>query len=232
MHASERDTPRVQAERLHYRDLSAALDLRRVKFIDESGINIAMTRLYGRAPRGERALGSAPQNYGPNVTILGALSCTGLGAVLTLEGATAADVFRAYVREVLCPTLREGDIVIADKLSAHKAAGVQEAIAAQGARLLYLPPYSPDLNPMSGAGQRSRRACVPLRRARARRLTRRSRGRWQPSRRRMHGHGSPIAAMFYTKLKIALVYEGSLMARIMATDEAREDLHTFPLGED
>jgi transposase len=148
MHASERDTPRVQAERLHYRDLSAALDLRRVKFIDESGINIAMTRLYGRAPRGERALGSAPQNYGPNVTILGALSCTGLGAVLTLEGATAADVFRAYVREVLCPTLREGDIVIADKLSAHKAAGVQEAIAAQGARLLYLPPYSPDLNPI------------------------------------------------------------------------------------
>jgi transposase len=148
MHASERDTPRVQAERLHYRDLSAALDLRRVKFIDESGINIAMTRLYGRAPRGERALGSAPQNYGPNVTILGALSCTGLGAVLTLEGATAADVFRAYVREVLCPTLREGDLVIADKLSAHKAAGVQEAIAAQGARLLYLPPYSPDLNPI------------------------------------------------------------------------------------
>jgi transposase len=148
MHASERDTPRVQAERLHYRDLSAALDLRRVKFIDESGINIALTRLYGRAPRGARALGSAPQNYGQNVTILGALSCTGPEAVMTIEGATDADVFRAYVREVLCPTLREGDIVIADNLSAHKATGVQEAIAAQGARLLYLPPYSPDLNPI------------------------------------------------------------------------------------
>jgi len=148
MHASERDTPRVQAERALYRDLSATLDLRRVKFIDESGINIAMTRLYGRAPRGERALGSAPQNYGQNVTILGALSCTGLEAVMTIEGATDADVFRAYVREVLCPTLREGDIVIADNLSAHKVAGVQEAIAATGARLLYLPPYSPDLNPI------------------------------------------------------------------------------------
>jgi transposase len=148
MHASERDTPRVQAERLHYRDLSAGLDLRRAKFIDESGINIAMARLYGRASRGERALGSAPQNYGQNVTILGALSCTGLEAVMTIEGATDADVFRVYVREVLCPTLREGDIVIADNLSAHKAAGVQEAIAAQGARLLYLPPYSPDLNPI------------------------------------------------------------------------------------
>ncbi len=148
MHAAERDTPRVQGERSLYRVLSATLDLRRVKFIDESGINLALTRLYGRAPRGERALGSAPQNYGQNVTILGALSCTGLEAVMTVEGATDADVFRAYVREVLCPTLRQGDIVIADNLSAHKAAGVQEAIAAQGARLLYLPPYSPDLNPI------------------------------------------------------------------------------------
>jgi transposase len=138
----------VQAERAHYRELSATLDLHRVKFIDESGINIAMTRLYGRAPRGERVLGSAPQNYGQNVTMLGALSCTGLTAMMTVEGATDADVFRVYVQEVLCPTLREGDIVVADNLSAHKAAGVQEAIAAQGARMLYLPPYSPDFNPI------------------------------------------------------------------------------------
>ena len=148
MHASERDTPRVQAERSHFRDLSATLDLYRLKCIDESGITIALTRLYGRAPRGERVLDSAPQNYGQNVTMLGALSCTGLEAVMTVEGATDSDVFRAYVREVLCPTLREGDVVVADNLSAHKAAGVQEAIAATGARLLYLPPYSPDLNPI------------------------------------------------------------------------------------
>lgn len=138
----------MQAERAQYRDLSATLDLHRVKFIDESGINLALTRLYGRAPRGERVLGSAPQNYGPNVTMLGALSCTGLAAVMTVEGATDSDVFRAYVREVLCPTLRTGDLVVADNLSAHKAAGVQEAIAAKGARRLYLPPYSPDLNPI------------------------------------------------------------------------------------
>jgi transposase len=148
MHASERDTPRVQAERALYRDLSATLDLHRVKCIDESGINLAMARLYGRAPRGERVLGSAPQSYGPNVTIVGALSCAGLEAVMMVEGATDADVSRAYVRQVLCPTLCEGDIVIADNLSAHKAAGVVEAIAATGARLLYLPPYSPDLNPI------------------------------------------------------------------------------------
>jgi hypothetical protein len=133
MHASERDTPRVQAERALYRDLSATLDLHRLKFIDESGINIAMTRLYGRTPRGERVPGSAPQNYGQNVTILGALACTGLEAVMMVEGATDSEVFRAYVRRVLCPTLREGDIGIADNLSAHKAAGVQEAISAKGA---------------------------------------------------------------------------------------------------
>ena len=117
--------------------MSATLDLRRLTCIDESGINLAMTRLYGRAPRGARALGSAPQNYGQNVTILGALSCTGLEAVMTIDGATDSDVFRAYVQEVLCPTLNEGDIVIADNLAAHKAAGVQEAIAAKGAQLLY-----------------------------------------------------------------------------------------------
>jgi DDE superfamily endonuclease len=127
----------VQAERSHDRALSATLDLHRVEFIDESGINLAMTRLYGRAPRSERVLGSTPQHDGQHVTMRGALSCTGLEAVMTVEGATDADVFRAYVQEVLGPTLREGDLVVADNLSAHKAAGVQEAIAAQGARRLY-----------------------------------------------------------------------------------------------
>jgi transposase len=144
----------VQAARSHDRDLSATLDLPRFKFIGEAGSNSAMTRLYGRAPRGERALGSAPQNYGQNVTMRGALSCLGLEAVMTVEGATDADVFRAYVQEVLCPTLREGDIVGADNLSAHKAAGVQEAIAAKGARRRYFPPYSPALNPRELCGSK------------------------------------------------------------------------------
>jgi transposase len=148
IHASERDPPRVQAARSHYRDLSATLDLHRCEFIDESGLNLAMTRLYGRAPRGERVVGSTPQHSGQNVTLLGALSCTGLEAIMLIEGATDADVFHAYVQEVLCPTLREGDIMVADNRSAHKAAGVQAAITATGARLLYLPPYSPDLNPI------------------------------------------------------------------------------------
>jgi transposase len=107
-----------------------------------------MTRLYGRAPRGERALGSAPQNYGENITMLGALSAVGLEAMMTVNGATDSEVFTAFMREVLSATLRPGDIVVLDNLSAHRAAAAREAVEARGARLVFLPPYSPDLNPI------------------------------------------------------------------------------------
>jgi transposase len=125
-----------------------ALDPERFKFIDESGVNLAMTRRYGRAPKGERVIGAVPQNYGANVTMLAALGSQGVEAVMTLDGATDAEVFRVYVAQVLRPTLRPGDIVIMDNLRAHKAAGIREAIEQTGARLQYLPPYSPDLSPI------------------------------------------------------------------------------------
>jgi transposase len=124
------------------------LDLRRLKFIDESGVNLALTRLYGRAPRGERAVGSTPINYGQNLTLIGALGSNGLDALLTIEGATDGEVFRTYTERVLCPTLRAGDIVVMDNLGAHKVSGIREAIEGRGARLIYLPPYSPDLSPI------------------------------------------------------------------------------------
>jgi transposase len=126
----------------------ATLDVRRLTFVDESGVNLALTRLYGRASRGERVIGSVPQNYGSNVTMLGTLGAQGLQAIMTVEGATDADVFRTYVKRVLGPTLRPGDIVVMDNLRAHKAVGVQQALARRGARLVYLPPYSPDLSPI------------------------------------------------------------------------------------
>ena len=107
-----------------------------------------MTRQYGRAPRGERVVGAVPQNYGANVTMLAALSLQGVGAVMTVDGATDAAVFHAYVEHVLCPTLVPGDVVIMDNLRAHKVAGTRERIEACGARLIYLPPYSPDLSPI------------------------------------------------------------------------------------
>jgi transposase len=119
-----------------------------LKFVDESGLNIAMTRRFGRAPRGKRVHDAVPKNFGKNLTILGALSCRGLEAVMTIEGATDAAVFGAFVTEVLAPTLQPGDIVVMDNLGAHKVDGIQAAIEAAGARLLFLPPYSPDWSPI------------------------------------------------------------------------------------
>jgi transposase len=148
LHASEQDTERVQQARAAYREAIAALDYRRFKCIDEAGVNLAMTRRYGRAPRGARVIGAVPQNYGANVTMLAALGSDGVEAVMTIDGATDAEVFRAYVEQVLRPTLRAGDIVLMDNLRAHKAAGIREAIERTGAQLLYLPPYSPELSPI------------------------------------------------------------------------------------
>jgi hypothetical protein len=169
LHASERDTPRVQQARQDYRQQITALDLRRVKFVDEAGVNLAMTRLYGRAPAGERAMGSVPQNYGPNVTMLGTLGVQGLEAVMTVDGATDTEVFRTYVKQVLGPTLTPGDIVVMDNLQAHKAVGVQQAIARRGARLRYLPPTRPICRPSNSVGRSSKRPCARLRRARGQR---------------------------------------------------------------
>jgi transposase len=163
--ASERDTPRLQPARQAYCQRIAALDLRRLKFVDESGVNRAMTRRYGRAPAGERVIGRVPQNYGQKVTMLGTLGVHGLEAVMTVDGATDAAVFRTYGKQVWGPTLTPGDIVVMDNLQAHKAVGVQQAIARRGARLLYLPPYSPDLSPIEPCWSKLKTA---LRRAKAR----------------------------------------------------------------
>ena len=102
-----------------------------------------MTRLYGRAPKGQRVVGSAPQNYGSNITMLGALSAAGLSALMTVDGATDGEVFAAFVREVLAPTLSAGDIVVLDNLGAHRSTAARQAVEAKGARLVFLPPYSP-----------------------------------------------------------------------------------------
>ena len=148
LHASEQDTERVQQARAASRGAIAALDARRCKFIDEAGGNLAMPRRYGRAPGGARVIGAVPQNYGAKVTMLAALGSDGVGAVMTSDGATDAEVFRAYSEQVLRPTRRAGDIVIMDHLRAHNAAGIREAIERAGAQRLYLPPYSPELSPI------------------------------------------------------------------------------------
>ena len=131
-----------------YRRVTRRLDLSRFKFVDEAGVNLALTRLFARAPKGERVCDSVPQNYGENVTMLGALSVAGVEALMTVNGATDGDIFLAFVREVLSSTLSAGDVVIWDNLGAHRSVAVREAVEQRGAKLIFLPPYSPDMNPI------------------------------------------------------------------------------------
>jgi transposase len=110
-----------------------------------------MTRLYGRARKGQRIHEATPGGHWKILTILGAMGLCGMVASMTVEAATDTDVFLAYLDEVLCPQLRPGDVVVMDNLSSHKVAGVRERLQERGADVLYLPPYSPDLNPIEKA---------------------------------------------------------------------------------
>ena len=123
----------------------------RLVFIDETWATTTMTRLRGRAPRGQRLVASVPYGHWKTSTFVAGLRTSGLTAPLVLDGAMNGEAFLAYVEQILAPTLAPGDIVIADNLSSHKVAGVREAIERCGATLVYLPPYSPDLNPIEKA---------------------------------------------------------------------------------
>ena len=107
-----------------------------------------MTRRYGRARRGERVREGTPGGHWRTLTVLGAIRSSGWVAAMTIEAATDGDIFRAYLEQVLCPQLGPGDVVVMDNLAAHKVAGVRDLIQQSGAELLYLPPYSPDFNPI------------------------------------------------------------------------------------
>jgi transposase len=120
-------------------------------FIDETWTKTNMTRLYGRAPRGKRLISAIPHGHWKTSTFIGALRCDGLVAPSVFDGPINGELFLAYVQQVLVPTLRPGDIVIMDNLRSHKVAGVREAIEAAGATLMFIPPYSPDLNPIEMA---------------------------------------------------------------------------------
>jgi transposase len=165
LQASERDTARVQQARALYHQRLAALDLRRMRCVDAAGVHLALTRAYGRAPAGERVMGSVPQHDGPNVTLRGALGVQGLHAVMAVDGAPDAEVFRPYVKQVLGPPRVPGDLVVMDKLRAHKAVGVQQALARRGTRLRYVPPDPPDLSPLEPCWSQVKTA---LRQAKAR----------------------------------------------------------------
>jgi transposase len=117
-------------------------------FLDETGLNTKLTRLYGRAERHARCLSAVPHGHWQTATFLAALRQDRLCAPLLIDGPMDGAMFVAYLREILAPELTAGDLVICDNLSSHKVQGAAEAVAACGATLLYLPPYSPDLNPI------------------------------------------------------------------------------------
>jgi transposase len=146
----------VQRLRARWRQARRRLDAHRLVFIDETGVNLALTRTHGRAPRGVRVVGAVPQNYGQNLTVLAAWDHRGLRAALLVRGATDGEVFRHFVQRVLLPAWRRGDVGVGDNLSAHKAAGLADAIAASGATLYFLPPYSPHYHPIEQAWSKSK----------------------------------------------------------------------------
>lgn len=120
--------------------------------MDESGFHTSMARLRARAPRGERAYGKVPRNRGKNETLIASITLEeGMGESVVMEGATDAEAFEAYVEQFLAPTLEEGQVVVLDQLRAHRTRRVEELIEARRAELLFLPSYSPDLNPIEEA---------------------------------------------------------------------------------
>jgi transposase len=151
LYAVERDREENRKRREEFLQRLQTIPPEKLIFLDESGVTTQMTRGYARASGGRRVHEATPGGHWKILTILSALSLGGLLATMTIEEATDGDIFLAYLEQVLGPKLRPGNVVVMDNLSAHKVAGVEQLIQAAGAELLYLPPYSPDLNPIEKA---------------------------------------------------------------------------------
>ncbi len=145
--ASERD----EAARTAWRQEAEGLDPAQFVFVDESGTHTSLTRLRARAPRGERAGGRVPRNHGPNVTLFAALTPQGFGPAMVVRGGADRPACETYVRQLLVPSLRSGQVVVMDRLNVHRGAAIQAVIEGAGCRLLLLPSYSPDCNPIEQA---------------------------------------------------------------------------------
>lgn len=149
--AEEQKSERVQQLRERFVVWQKGQDWRRLVFVDEAGCHTSMTRPRAWGLRGRRVKGYVPRNRGAVTTMIGALTCDGVEAMMTIQGATTALVFLAFVEKVLAPRLHKGDLVVLDNLGAHKDRRVREAIERAGAKLIFVPPYSPDLNPIEEA---------------------------------------------------------------------------------
>jgi len=151
LHDSQRETPRVKALRQDFQTQFVeplGKLVKRLKFLDESGAHLGLTRLFGRAAPGQRIVEATPGYSGPHYTLIATLGWQEVTAPWILEGSLNNVAFEAYVRSQLLPTLRRGDIVVMDNLAAHTGETIRQLIEARGARLEFLPPYSPDFNPI------------------------------------------------------------------------------------
>jgi transposase len=160
-------TERDEQARGAFRERLRSIDSERLVFVDESSTNVALTPRYGRAPKGERSYGKAPRNWGKNVTLISSITLSGMGASMSIEGSSDTESFGIYMREVLAPGLKSGQIVMMDNLSVHTSGWVRELIEGRGCQLWLLPSYSPDFNPIEEAFSKVK---TILRKAKARTL--------------------------------------------------------------
>ena len=144
-------TERNEEARSAFRERLRGVDPERLVFVDESSTNIAFTPRHARAPRGERAYGKAPGNWGKNVTLLSSITLEGMGPSMSIQGSSDTESFGLYMRNILAPQLKSGQIVIMDNLSVHRGAWVRELIESRSCKLWLLPSYSPDFNPIEEA---------------------------------------------------------------------------------
>ena len=151
LHAAEQDRPDVAAARAALKSEQSKLKTPKLVFIDETSVTTKMVRQYGRAPVGERLVAKVPHGHWKTLTFIAGLRVDGMTAPYVIDGAMDGSAFLAYIESVLAPTLRKGDIVFMDNLRTHKVDGVVAALAAVGAKVRYLPAYSPDLNPIEMA---------------------------------------------------------------------------------
>jgi transposase len=148
LRAAEQERPDVAAQRCRWRGWQGFMDPAHFVFLDETGTATNMARRYGRCPSDERLVAAVPHGHWLTTTFIAGLRQSGVIAPLVLDGPMTGPAFRAYIEQFLAPALSPGDVVVLDNLAAHKVDGVRQAIAAAGAFVLYLPPYSPDLNPI------------------------------------------------------------------------------------
>jgi transposase len=165
LHASEQDRPDVARRRARWKRHQAKIDPKRLVFIDETWVKTNMTPIRGWGPRGKRLIGKAPHGHWRTLTFVGALRIDRIDAPCVFDGPINGESFLAYVEQVLLPTLKPGDIVVIDNLGSHKSKAVRKAIRSAGAKLFFLPPYSPDLNPIENVFAKLKGA---LRKAQAR----------------------------------------------------------------